>query len=72
MNMILQSELFKKWFAQLKDKTAVALISRHLDRAKLGNFGDYKSLGSGIFEMRIDTGKGYRITIHKKVKSLTC
>lgn len=61
MNTILQSERFQKWFAQLRDKTAIALISRRLDRAILGNFGDYKSVGGGIFEMRIDTVKGYRI-----------
>ncbi|MGR6980212.1 type II toxin-antitoxin system RelE/ParE family toxin [Testudinibacter sp. P27/CKL/0425] len=61
MNVILRSEIFNKWFAKLKDKMAVALITRRLDRIKLGNFGDHKFLGGGIYEMRIDTGKGYRI-----------
>ncbi|MDH3000836.1 hypothetical protein A1D23_02140 [Chelonobacter oris] len=61
MNMILRSETFNKWFAKLKDKMAVALIIRRLDRAKLGNFGDHKFLGGEVYEMRIDTGKGYRI-----------
>jgi putative addiction module killer protein len=32
-----------------------------LKRAELGNLGDHKSVGDGVFEMRIDYGPGYRL-----------
>ena len=32
-----------------------------IDRIRLGNFGDYKSLGAGIYELRLNLGAGYRI-----------
>lgn len=32
-----------------------------LDRAKLGNFGNTRSLGDGVNEIKINFGPGYRI-----------
>ncbi|WP_241008644.1 type II toxin-antitoxin system RelE/ParE family toxin [Aggregatibacter actinomycetemcomitans] len=58
MNILLTSEKFDKWLSRLKDKLAVAMIARRLDRARLGHFGDCKFVGQGVYEMRIDTGKG--------------
>ena len=41
-------------------------ILRRVDRLKTGNFGDYKSLGENVFELRIQSGPGYRVYYTKK------
>ena len=56
---------FQMWLTKLKDKKARAIINARLDRLKLGNFGDCKSVGSGVFELRIDFGPGYIIYFGK-------
>lgn len=45
----------------MKDFRAKAKIILRLSRAENGNFGDHKAVGSGISEMRISEGKGYRL-----------
>lgn len=51
---------FDEWLRNLKDIRAKAKITTRLERAEQGNFGDHKSVGGGVSEMRIDEGKGYR------------
>ncbi|MCY4613609.1 MAG: type II toxin-antitoxin system RelE/ParE family toxin, partial [Nitrospira sp.] len=38
-----------------------ARVQTRIDRIELGNFGDYKGVGEGVFELRIDCGPGYRV-----------
>jgi putative addiction module killer protein len=45
----------------LKDRQAMARIAARIDRLALGNPGDVKPIGSGVSEMRIDYGPGYRV-----------
>jgi len=56
-----QTETYKKWFKTLKDRKARARIDIRIKRISLGNLGDVKSVGKGVFELRIDCGPGYRV-----------
>jgi putative addiction module killer protein len=49
------------WLDRLSDGRAKARINLRLDRVRAGNFGDYKSVGQGVFELRMSFGPGYRI-----------
>lgn len=54
-------EPFNERLNSLRDQTARAKIRVRLDRVSLGNFGDYHAVGSGVQELRIDYGPGYRV-----------
>jgi putative addiction module killer protein len=54
-------DLFDDWLTQLADARAQAKIAIRINRIAAGNFGDCKSLGQGLYELRIDWGPGYRI-----------
>jgi putative addiction module killer protein len=58
---IVKSATFDAWFTRLRDRVTKARIQMRIDRASDGNLGDWKSLGEGISEMRVDIGPGYRI-----------
>jgi putative addiction module killer protein len=58
---LIRSEPFDQWLHELRDSRAVALINKRLQRLRGGNVGDWKSVGDGVFELRVDTGPGYRI-----------
>ncbi len=52
---------FRKWLEGLRDRQARAKIRVRLNRIRLGNFGDCKSVGSGVSELRVPYGPGYRV-----------
>jgi putative addiction module killer protein len=54
-------DIFGEWLAELKDLRTRAKIVARIDRLSAGNFGDCKSLRGGLFELRIDSGPGYRV-----------
>lgn len=53
--------LFGRWLLGLRDAQARARILKRLDRVQAGLLGDFKSVGSGVLELRVDYGPGYRI-----------
>ncbi len=58
---VLKSATFESWFGSLRDRQAQARINARIRRLSLGNSGDVKPVGSGVSELRIDYGPGYRI-----------
>ena len=52
---------FREWFDSIKDMQTQVKIDVRLARVRLGNFGDVKSVGKGVYELRIQFGPGYRI-----------
>ena len=70
-----QTPVFEKWFLGLKDRQAREAISKRLVRFEVGLFGDTKSLGDGVSELRIQHGPGYRLYYAmrgKKIITLLC
>jgi len=51
---------FAKWRASL-DAGARARIDIALDRLERGNDSNAKGVGSGVYELRLDFGPGYRV-----------
>lgn len=66
MLQIKKTEYFSKWYDMLKDARARAKINLRIEQVKLGNFGDFKFVDEGIYEMRVHYGPGYRIYYTKK------
>lgn len=61
MNTLLRTDVFDQWLRGLKNLGARVRIVRRIEQAQQGNFGDCKSVGDGVYEMRIHTGPGYRV-----------
>ena len=66
MYQLQQTDVFASWLVGLRDVRAQARILARLESARLGNLGDCKAIGSGIREMRIHTGSGYRVYFVQK------
>ena len=54
-------EPFTEWLASIRDKTTRGRIEKRMDRVEDGNMGDYRRLGTNLYELRLDFGPGYRI-----------
>lgn len=51
----------KEWLDSMRDRVGQTRIYVRIERAESGNFGDYKSVGDGVMELRINVGPGYRV-----------
>ena len=56
-----QHPVFVRWLRGLRDVRTQAVIGRRIGRLERGLFGDVKSVGCGMRELRIDHGPGFRI-----------
>ena len=59
---------FNDWMQRFKEFDTRSKVITRLDRLKLGNFGDCKSVGEGVAELRIHYGPGLRI-YYSKIES---
>ena len=57
---------FDQWLGGLRDVQARARIIKRIERLKLGNFGDVRPVGSGVSELRIHYGPGYRVYLMQR------
>ncbi|QEP44759.1 type II toxin-antitoxin system RelE/ParE family toxin [Ectothiorhodospiraceae bacterium BW-2] len=61
MYTIKQTPEFIRWFTTIKDGMTRRRLATRLRKASLGNLGDTKPLGEGLFEMREFFGPGWRL-----------
>lgn len=60
---------FREWILSLKDIKTRARIRMRVNCLRLGNFGDCRFLGNGVYELKIDLGPGYRIYLERVTSS---
>ena len=58
---MIESATFRRWIRGLRDRSAVARINARLRNVSLGNAGDARPVGGGLFEMCVHHGPGYRL-----------
>jgi putative addiction module killer protein len=68
---IRQTERFTAWMRGLRDRQAKARINARVRRLSLGNAGDVKLIGGGVWELRIDYGPGYRVYFLRRHEAVT-
>ena len=52
---------FTEWLESIRDKSTQDRVQARVNRLKFGNFGDFESVGDGVFELRLNFGAGYRV-----------
>ena len=65
-----QTERFARWLEDLRDLRARARVQARIERLIGGNPGDIKPVGSGVSELRINYGPGYRVYFKQKGSTL--
>ena len=58
---IRRTDEFAEWLSTLRDTAGSVRIAKRIDRMATGNFGDTKSVGDGVSELRFTFGPGYRV-----------
>ena len=67
---IRQTEQFAQWLDDLRDLRARARVQARIERLISGNPGDARPVGSGVSELRINYGPGYRVYYQQKGSTL--
>ena len=61
MLQIRKTDVYAEWIDNLRDQQARARILVRVERLAAGNPGDVKPIDSGVSELRIHFGPGYRV-----------
>jgi putative addiction module killer protein len=59
--VIQQTDTFGRWLEKLGDRTARLRIAARLRIVEHGSLGDWKAIGEGVAELRVNYGPGYRL-----------
>lgn len=52
---------FTAWLDGLKDSRVRGAVAERIKRLSFGLLGDFKAIGDGVVELRVDLGAGWRI-----------
>ncbi len=58
---IRSTETFRCWLDGIRDVRVKRRLLARIDRLGRGNFGDYKQIGTRLYELRLFFGAGYRM-----------
>ena len=58
------------WLGQMKDRVTQTRLKVRIRKAMLGNLGDVKPVGEGVFEMREFFGPGWRMYYLEKAGAM--
>ena len=61
---------FEDWLSSLRDTHTKRKVLTRIARLRLGNYGDWKIVGAGVKELRINWGPGYRIYFGEERKNI--
>jgi len=61
MFTIKRTDEFNAWLRDIKDSLTHRRLLARLRKASVGNLGDVKPVGAGVFEMREHFGAGWRM-----------
>lgn len=61
-----RTAVFAAWLDALRDRNGAMRISARIDRLAAGHWGDVKSVGAGVSELRIHYGPGYRVYLGRR------
>lgn len=65
-----KTEVFARWLDSLKDLRGRARVQARIERLATGNPGDVAPVGSGVSELRVHFGPGYRVYFVRRGRRL--
>ena len=70
MKELRTTDVYRRWYARLRDERAKSSVDARIFRLRRGNPGDVRPVGRGVSELRIDHGPGYRVYFIERGKSV--